>query len=444
MLAADVRSRADRAERLSADPADRQQADQQAGQEYRAGLDRAAPPDAVVVLPVMPALPPLRTASARRAGGVPPERVPVHRPGQPRPAPSWSSRCGTRTAGWGWASGCSARRARTPNCCASRAASAPETARWPSSSVPPMTMQTRPLGRTGTDVTILGYGAMELRGQPRGPAIDDEDAGRLLERGARRGHQPDRHLDRLRPQRGADRPVPRPPPRRVLPGIQVRLPARAAARARAAVPARLPPRERPGRRRAEPARLRTDQLDLVQVHISPSQAQLEADETVETMRALREEGKVRFLGMSGILPHLADHIAMGVFDVFQIPYSAVQREHEDLIAAAARPGAGTLIRGGAAEAAPRRGQGLAPGPDRPRRGRRPAALGGVRDRGPARRHEPARVRAPLHPHPPGAVEHDRRHLEARSPASQRGDRREGPAPGDLYEKAKERLAAPAA
>ena len=41
-------------------------------------------------------------------------------------------------------------------------------------------MQTRRLGRTGADVTILGYGAMELRGQPHGPAIDDDDAGRLL------------------------------------------------------------------------------------------------------------------------------------------------------------------------------------------------------------------------------------------------------------------------
>ena len=38
---------------------------------------------------------------------------------------------------------------------------------------------TRPLGHTGTDVTILGYGAMELRGR-RGPEIADEDAGRLL------------------------------------------------------------------------------------------------------------------------------------------------------------------------------------------------------------------------------------------------------------------------
>jgi aryl-alcohol dehydrogenase-like predicted oxidoreductase len=43
-----------------------------------------------------------------------------------------------------------------------------------------MTIATRKLGRTGADVTILGYGAMELRGQPRGPAVADEDAGRLL------------------------------------------------------------------------------------------------------------------------------------------------------------------------------------------------------------------------------------------------------------------------
>ena len=43
-----------------------------------------------------------------------------------------------------------------------------------------MTIETRPLGRTGANVTILGYGAMELRGQPRGPAIEDAEAGQLL------------------------------------------------------------------------------------------------------------------------------------------------------------------------------------------------------------------------------------------------------------------------
>src|SRR5262249_12051371 len=48
----------------------------------------------------------------------------------------------------------------------------------------------------------------------------------------------------------------------------------------------------------------------------------------------------------------ADHIAMGVFDVFQIPYSAVEREHETIIAGAADSGAGIVIRGGAAKGAP--------------------------------------------------------------------------------------------
>ena len=43
-----------------------------------------------------------------------------------------------------------------------------------------MAIATRTPGRTGADVTILSYGAMELRGQPRGPEIPDEDAGRLL------------------------------------------------------------------------------------------------------------------------------------------------------------------------------------------------------------------------------------------------------------------------
>lgn len=39
---------------------------------------------------------------------------------------------------------------------------------------------------------------------------------------------------------------------------------------------------------------------------------------------------------------------MGVFDVFQIPYSLIEREHEDLIHKAAQSGAGVVIRGGVA------------------------------------------------------------------------------------------------
>lgn len=215
-----------------------------------------------------------------------------------------------------------------------------------------MAIQTRALGRTKADVTILGYGAMELRGLPRGPGIDDAAAGRVLNAVLDGGitlidTSPDYGLSEERIGRFVSH-------RREefflasKCGCLVDIPADA-----------QPPYPHdysPANVRADVEqslrRLRTDRLDLVQVHMSPSKAQLEENRTVETLRELRKEGKVRFIGMSGILPHLADHLAMDVFDVFQIPYSAVQRDHEDMITEAVNRGAGTLIRGGAARGAP--------------------------------------------------------------------------------------------
>jgi aryl-alcohol dehydrogenase-like predicted oxidoreductase len=215
-----------------------------------------------------------------------------------------------------------------------------------------MAIATRTLGRTGADVTILGYGAMELRGAPRGPEIGDEDAGRLLNAvldgginlidtspdygrseeliGRYIGHRRDEFFLASKCGCLLEPPADAPPP--------------------------YPHDYSPGNVRADVEqslrRLGTDHLDLVQVHMSPSAAELQDNHTVETLRELQDEGKVRFIGMSGILPNLPGHIAMNVFDVFQIPYSAVQRDHEDLITRAARTGAGTLIRGGAARGAP--------------------------------------------------------------------------------------------
>src|ERR1039457_1392220 len=216
-----------------------------------------------------------------------------------------------------------------------------------------MTIETGPLGRTGAHVTVLGYGAMELRGQPWGPRIEDQEAGRLLGAvldggislidtsidygrseeliGKYLGHRRDEYFLASKcgcllgdPPAGATPPFPHD---------------YSAGNVRAGVEQSL-------------RRLCTDRLDLVQVHMSPSRAQLEAGGTVEALLALREEGKIRFTGMSGILPQLPDHIALGVFDVFKSPYSAVQREHEDLITGAAAAGAGTLIRGVAARGGP--------------------------------------------------------------------------------------------
>jgi aryl-alcohol dehydrogenase-like predicted oxidoreductase len=96
--------------------------------------------------------------------------------------------------------------------------------------------------------------------------------------------------------------------------------------------------------------MKTDCLDVVQFHGSPIEAE-EAD-AIATLIQLKQEGKVRFIGASSTLPRLTHHIELGVFDVFQIPYSAVQREHEGAITDAARSGAGTVIRGGVARGGP--------------------------------------------------------------------------------------------
>jgi aryl-alcohol dehydrogenase-like predicted oxidoreductase len=90
---------------------------------------------------------------------------------------------------------------------------------------------------------------------------------------------------------------------------------------------------------------------------------------------LKAAGKVRFIGMSGTLPHLKDHISMGVFDVFQIPYSAMEREHEAAIAAASVAGAGIVVRGGAAKGAPSEGRQRGPQWERWQRARLEDLLG---------------------------------------------------------------------
>ena len=99
--------------------------------------------------------------------------------------------------------------------------------------------------------------------------------------------------------------------------------------------------------------MNTDHLDLVQFHASPAVSELEQHGAVGTLLDLQREGKIRFLGMSGTLPNLPDHIDMGVFDAFQIPYSAVEREHENAMAQACAAGAGVIVRGGVAQGRPR-------------------------------------------------------------------------------------------
>jgi aryl-alcohol dehydrogenase-like predicted oxidoreductase len=99
-------------------------------------------------------------------------------------------------------------------------------------------------------------------------------------------------------------------------------------------------------------RMKTDYLDLVQFHRSLTRQEFEEHGALDAALALKKAGKVRFLGVSGTLPNLVEQIEMGVFDAFQIPYSALQREHEEIISRAGAAEAGIIIRGGVARGAP--------------------------------------------------------------------------------------------
>ena len=94
-------------------------------------------------------------------------------------------------------------------------------------------------------------------------------------------------------------------------------------------------------------RLRVDSVDIMQLH-NPTVAQCEQGELVQALQDMRDQGKVRWIGMSTTLPHLPTYLAWDVFDVYQIPYSALERDHEDWLTKTAQAGAGTIIRGGVA------------------------------------------------------------------------------------------------
>jgi aryl-alcohol dehydrogenase-like predicted oxidoreductase len=217
-------------------------------------------------------------------------------------------------------------------------------------------LEKRQLGRTGLQVTTLGYGAMELRGAPRGRDISEEQAETVLNAVLDSGINfidtsidyglSEERIGRYISQRRSEYYLASkcgclagsPPPgsaierqphvftrENIIAGVNQSL-----------------------------QRMKTDYLDLVQFHSSPSRRQLEDEGALEALLELKQQGKVRFIGVSGTIPNLKEQIEMGVFDEFQIPYSALERNHEELISEAARSGAGVVIRGGVAKGAPER------------------------------------------------------------------------------------------
>jgi aryl-alcohol dehydrogenase-like predicted oxidoreductase len=95
--------------------------------------------------------------------------------------------------------------------------------------------------------------------------------------------------------------------------------------------------------------LKTDVIDILQIHFGPDPAKvLDDGECVRAMQEAKEKGQVRFLGASVDGPVLDRCIKSADFDVVQIGYSLLNQTERDRIAKAQDRGIGVLIRSGLA------------------------------------------------------------------------------------------------
>ena len=223
-----------------------------------------------------------------------------------------------------------------------------------------MDILTRKLGSTGLDVTVLGFGAMELRGPkspiPKGRPVDPVQAETALNVALNHGiNLIDTSIDYGESEGLIGRFI---SPRR----NEFLLASKCGCNADTdAVEAGKAPRHIYTRENIingvelSLKRLNTDYLDLLQFHGSPPPEFRE--EAVQALLDLKRDGKTRFIGVSDVLPTVAHFVDMRVFDAFQFPYSALDSAHESLITQLGQFGVGTLIRGGIARGEP--GHGLA-------------------------------------------------------------------------------------
>jgi aryl-alcohol dehydrogenase-like predicted oxidoreductase len=101
-------------------------------------------------------------------------------------------------------------------------------------------------------------------------------------------------------------------------------------------------------------RMQTEYVDILQMH-NPSVEEVEQGGLIPVLEELKQAGKTRFIGVSSTAPHLMAFAQLGVFDVFQVPYSGLERTHEQMLEQIADGGAGVIVRGGIAQGG--RGQG---------------------------------------------------------------------------------------
>lgn len=220
-----------------------------------------------------------------------------------------------------------------------------------------MPFEKRTLGRTGLQVTPIGYGSMELRGDRvwSGRPIDDAEAGRVLNEVLDQGIN---FIDTAYSYGIAESSI----GNHLANRREEYLLATKCGRATVDRGDHIDTPHRWDRRFLTESfdeslrRLKTDYVDLLQLH-GPMPEDAERESLVSFLRDLQLAGKVRWIGISSFLPAAAHFIRAGEFDTFQMPYSALERAHESLISEAAAQGAGVIVRGGVGKGEPGAGLG---------------------------------------------------------------------------------------
>ncbi|WP_349428510.1 aldo/keto reductase [Microbacterium sp. LWS13-1.2] len=209
------------------------------------------------------------------------------------------------------------------------------------------TIEKRTLGRTGVEVTRLGYGTMELRGERiwGGRPIRDEQADTILNDVLDSGinfldtsadyGKSEELIGKFAGSRRAEYVLTTKTGCEVVPGEETDQTLHDFSRDHM-----LSNIENSLRL------LRTDHLDFVQLH-NPTVEQAETSKVIDTMREIVANGQAGAFGISSRSPDLRTFVEWDVFDVFQIPYSALERAHENLITRAHETGAGVIVRSAA-------------------------------------------------------------------------------------------------
>ncbi len=213
-------------------------------------------------------------------------------------------------------------------------------------------MEQRVLGKTGLKVTVLGYGAMEVRGSRvwNGRPVSDQQADRILNGVLDAGiNFIDTAYDYGRSEEFIGKFISR---RRGEYTLATKCGCSFVDKGDHDETPHVWTRENLLHNIEHSLRLmKTDHVDVWQLH-NPSVEQVQQEDLVSVMEQVQRQGKVRWIGISSTLPHITTFIEWGKFATFQIPYSALERQHENVITKASQSGAGIIIRGGVARGAP--------------------------------------------------------------------------------------------